>query len=131
MFDQINTLRINADSKFESLDAMMPTLATVEQLKHDMNTVKPKIETELKRAEKQLFVTQRDFKNSKDKINQAIESVEKCLDTHNQTLLKHDARLGLLSERIEQSLLKSDLLKFQQHIDLIPTRKEFTEKTEE
>lgn len=60
---------------------MLPTLATVDQLKDSMETVKPKIESELKKAEKQTFVTQKDMKRMKDNLDKAIAGIERTIES--------------------------------------------------
>ena len=46
-----------------------------------METVKPKIESELKKAEKQTFVTQKDMKRMKDNLDKAIVGIERTLES--------------------------------------------------
>jgi hypothetical protein len=60
---------------------MLPTLATVDQLNDSMETVKPQIASELKKAEKMTFATQKDMKRMKDNLDKAIAGQERTLES--------------------------------------------------
>lgn len=60
---------------------MLPTLATVDQLKDSMETIKPMIESELKKAEKLTFATQKAMTRMKDNQDKAIASLERTLES--------------------------------------------------